>query len=102
MFKGDPQDDPRYFPLPKERKRSLDSSDEGLSSDDDLFNKKVQPVITKSETSKEKGRRGRQPKSSNTERKRKKEFREKDTKENDKQNSELITRIYVYTCNYMK
>ncbi|CAG9861726.1 unnamed protein product [Phyllotreta striolata] len=35
---GDPQDDPRYFPLPKERKRnSFDSSDDGLSSDDDFF-----------------------------------------------------------------
>lgn len=38
---GDPQDDPRYFPLPKERKRnSFDSSDDGLSSDDDFFGKK--------------------------------------------------------------
>ncbi|KAJ8977268.1 hypothetical protein NQ317_003970, partial [Molorchus minor] len=36
--KGDPQDDPRYFPLPKERKRnSFDSSDDGFSSDDDFF-----------------------------------------------------------------
>ncbi|GLV35800.1 uncharacterized protein CBL_01048 [Carabus blaptoides fortunei] len=35
---GDPQDDPRYFPLPKERKRgSLDSSDDGFSSEDDLL-----------------------------------------------------------------
>lgn len=38
LTQGDPQDDPRYFPLPKERKRgSLDSSDDGFnSSDDDL------------------------------------------------------------------
>lgn len=38
---GDPQDDPRYFPLPKERKRnSFDSSDDGFSSDDDFFGHK--------------------------------------------------------------
>ncbi|XP_060530425.1 uncharacterized protein LOC132704443 [Cylas formicarius] len=35
---GDPQDDPRYFPLPKERKRdTFDSSDDGFSSEDDFF-----------------------------------------------------------------
>ncbi|XP_050303232.1 atrophin-1 isoform X2 [Anthonomus grandis grandis] len=35
---GDPQDDPRYFPLPKERKKgSFDSSDDGFSSDDEFF-----------------------------------------------------------------
>ncbi|KAL1509615.1 hypothetical protein ABEB36_004326 [Hypothenemus hampei] len=35
---GDPQDDPRYFPLPKERKKDMfDSSDDGFSSDDDFF-----------------------------------------------------------------
>ncbi|XP_066246946.1 nuclear receptor coactivator 6-like isoform X1 [Euwallacea similis] len=35
---GDPQDDPRYFPLPKERKKdSFDSSDDGFSSEDDFF-----------------------------------------------------------------
>lgn len=41
LSQGDPQDDPRYFPLPKERKRrSLDSSDDGFSSDDDFFGRK--------------------------------------------------------------
>lgn len=45
LSQGDPQDDPRYFPLPKERKRnSFDSSDDGLSSDDDLFPKKPTPA----------------------------------------------------------
>ncbi|KAF7280323.1 uncharacterized protein LOC143205006 isoform X2 [Rhynchophorus ferrugineus] len=40
---GDPQDDPRYFPLPKERKKdSFDSSDDGFSSDDDFFGPKKQ------------------------------------------------------------
>ncbi|CAG9767032.1 unnamed protein product [Ceutorhynchus assimilis] len=34
---GDPQDDPRYFPLPKERKKGFDSSDDGFSSEDDFF-----------------------------------------------------------------
>ncbi|XP_050506722.1 daf-12-interacting protein 1 isoform X2 [Diabrotica virgifera virgifera] len=49
---GDPQDDPRYFPLPKERKRnSFDSSDDGFSSDDDFFGKKhkQKPAPTNSE-----------------------------------------------------
>ncbi|XP_025830807.1 uncharacterized protein LOC108744837 isoform X2 [Agrilus planipennis] len=51
---GDPQDDPRYFPLPKERKKNMfESSDDGLSSDDDLFPKKT-PVVTKQDTVKEK------------------------------------------------
>lgn len=41
LSQGDPQDDPRYFPLPKERKRrSFDSSDDGLSSDDEFFGRK--------------------------------------------------------------
>lgn len=46
LSQGDPQDDPRYFPLPKERKRrSFDSSDDGFSSDDDFFGRKkpIQP-----------------------------------------------------------
>ncbi|KAK4886206.1 hypothetical protein RN001_002477 [Aquatica leii] len=62
LSQGDPQDDPRYFPLPKERKRNcFDSSDDGFSSDEDLFNRKV--VSVKSETSKEKStRKGRPPK----------------------------------------
>lgn len=95
---GDPQDDPRYFPLPKERKRSLDSSDEGLSSDDDLFNRKVQPVISKSESTKEKGRRGRQPKAGNAEKKRTK--KEKDSKENDhKHGSGGKNSEYIVFCN---
>lgn len=43
LSQGDPQDDPRYFPLPKERKRnSFDSSDDGFSSDDDFFGSKKQ------------------------------------------------------------
>ncbi|XP_044255617.1 uncharacterized protein LOC123005750 [Tribolium madens] len=38
LSQGDPQDDPRYFPLPKERKRnSFDSDSDGISSDDDFF-----------------------------------------------------------------
>lgn len=57
LSQGDPQDDPRYFPLPKERKRgSLDSSDDGFSSEEDLLPTK--PV--KETTPKEKtGRKGR-------------------------------------------
>ncbi|KAK5643473.1 hypothetical protein RI129_007318 [Pyrocoelia pectoralis] len=72
LSQGDPQDDPRYFPLPKERKRNcFDSSDDGFSSDEDLFNKKV-ALIVKSELSKEKPmRKGRPPKPGGpTERKR--------------------------------
>lgn len=70
---GDPQDDPRYFPLPKERKRSFESSDEGLSSDDDLFNRKVQSTISK-DSSRDKGsRRARQ---SRSEKKRKRDAKE--------------------------
>lgn len=79
LSQGDPQDDPRYFPLPKERKKSLDSSDEGLSSDDDLFNKKVQPVISREEK-REKGRRGRQSKSGVGEKKRGKKKGSEDKK----------------------
>ncbi|EFA02073.1 nuclear receptor coactivator 6 [Tribolium castaneum] len=38
LSQGDPQDDPRYFPLPKERKRnSFESDSDGISSDDDFF-----------------------------------------------------------------
>lgn len=38
LTQGDPQDDPRYFPLPKERKSgSLDSSDDGFSSEEDFL-----------------------------------------------------------------
>lgn len=41
LSQGDPQDDPRYFPLPKERKRrSFDDSDDGFSSDDGFFGRK--------------------------------------------------------------
>ncbi|XP_063909311.1 uncharacterized protein LOC135126961 isoform X2 [Zophobas morio] len=41
LSQGDPQDDPRYFPLPKERKRnSFDSDSDGITSDDDFFNNK--------------------------------------------------------------
>lgn len=47
---GDPQDDPRYFPLPKERKRdSFDSSDDGFSSEDDFF-PKVKPQTQEKKT----------------------------------------------------
>lgn len=67
----------------------MDSSDEGLSSDDDLFNKKVQPVITKNDTYKDKGKKGRQSRSGNAERRKtKREAREKDSKDNEKHNSE--------------
>ncbi|XP_017775712.1 PREDICTED: uncharacterized protein LOC108562042 isoform X2 [Nicrophorus vespilloides] len=46
LSQGDPQDDPRYFPLPKERKQnSFDTSDDGISSDDDIFRK--MPPLTK-------------------------------------------------------
>ncbi|KAF5302320.1 hypothetical protein FQA39_LY10359 [Lamprigera yunnana] len=72
LSQGDPQDDPRYFPLPKERKRNcFDSSDDGFSSDDDLFNRKLVPVM-KNEMVKEKTtRKGRPPKPGGpTERKR--------------------------------
>ncbi|XP_074037653.1 uncharacterized protein isoform X2 [Leptinotarsa decemlineata] len=45
LSQGDPQDDPRYFPLPKERKRnSFDSSDDGFSSDDDFFGHRKHPA----------------------------------------------------------
>ncbi|KRT80288.1 hypothetical protein AMK59_7360 [Oryctes borbonicus] len=44
LSQGDPQDDPRYFPLPKERKKnSFDSSDDGVSSDDEFFHHKRAP-----------------------------------------------------------
>lgn len=70
LTQGDPQDDPRYFPLPKERKRgSLDSSDDGFnSSDDDLLPPiKKQPDPPRERT----GRKGRPPKPGGpTERKR--------------------------------
>lgn len=50
LSQGDPQDDPRYFPLPKERKRnSFDSSDDGFSSDDDFFGNKKPPPVPKPE-----------------------------------------------------
>ncbi|XP_018572236.1 uncharacterized protein LOC108911707 isoform X2 [Anoplophora glabripennis] len=50
LSQGDPQDDPRYFPLPKERKRnSFDSSDDGFSSDDDFFGHKKPPPVPKPE-----------------------------------------------------
>lgn len=54
--------------MPKERKRrSFDSSDDGMSSDEDLFNKKIPPLTTKGETTKEKsGRKGRPPKPEGT------------------------------------
>lgn len=38
LSQGDPQDDPRYFPLPKERKRNSFDSDSDADSDDDFFN----------------------------------------------------------------
>lgn len=42
---GDPQDDPRYFPLPKERKMSsFNSSDDGFSSDDEFFRNRKKTV----------------------------------------------------------
>lgn len=62
---GDPQDDPRYFPLPKERKKNrFDSSDDGISSDDDLFPKKMSvPQQLQQDKQKEKksvgGKKGR-------------------------------------------
>lgn len=95
LSQGDPQDDPRYFPLPKERKRSLDdSSDEGLSSDDDLFNRKVQPTIGRDEK-KEKGRRGRQPKGGG-ERKRNNKKEGKERKRNeDRRNSSKYCYIFI-------
>lgn len=86
LSQGDPQDDPRYFPLPKERKKNcFDSSDDGFSSDEDLFNKKVTSVL-KSEGAKEKGvRKGRPPKAGGpTERKRAKQaaaFKQKSKEE---------------------
>lgn len=43
LSQGDPQDDPRYFPLPKERKNNSFDSSDGLSSDDDFFAPKVTP-----------------------------------------------------------
>ncbi|KAK9870338.1 hypothetical protein WA026_006423 [Henosepilachna vigintioctopunctata] len=50
LSQGDPQDDPRYFPLPKERKRdSFDSSDDGFSSEDDFF-PKVKPQTQEKKT----------------------------------------------------
>lgn len=72
LSQGDPQDDPRYFPLPKERKRrSFDSSDDGISSEDDLFTKKILNAPTKE--GKEKNlKKGRPPKPGGpTERKKK-------------------------------
>lgn len=86
---GDPQDDPRYFPLPKERKHRLDSSSDGFdSSDDDLpgFRPKQSHTSQQSETSSQSflsssskerlhntlssGRKGRQSKPGPPERKR--------------------------------
>ncbi|KAL3266755.1 hypothetical protein HHI36_010915 [Cryptolaemus montrouzieri] len=50
LSQGDPQDDPRYFPLPKERKRDrFDSSDDGFSSEDDFF-PKVKPQTQEKKT----------------------------------------------------
>ncbi|CAH0560372.1 unnamed protein product [Brassicogethes aeneus] len=37
LSQGDPQDDPRYFPLPKERKRNSFDSDSDNDSDDGFF-----------------------------------------------------------------
>lgn len=60
LSNGDPQDDPRYFPLPKERKNNtFDSSDDGISSGDDLFPKKISPPTK--EYPKEKGSRKGRP-----------------------------------------
>ncbi|KAJ8933470.1 hypothetical protein NQ318_011293 [Aromia moschata] len=55
LSQGDPQDDPRYFPLPKERKRnSFDNSDDEVSSDDDFFNNKKRLAPSRPVESKEK------------------------------------------------
>lgn len=84
---GDPQDDPRYFPLPKERKRrSFDSSDDGISSDDDLFNRKVIAASTKER--KDKGRKPRQPKNTEPKERKKTKKAEKQQQEEKKKNHE--------------
>lgn len=42
LSQGDPQDDPRYFPLPKVRKSdNFDSDDDGFTSDEELFGKRA-------------------------------------------------------------
>lgn len=60
---GDPQDDPRYFPLPKERKSdNFDSSDDGVSSEEDLFIKKVAAIsmpVKSATVEKKPGKKGR-------------------------------------------
>nr|XP_022906225.1 uncharacterized protein LOC111418023 isoform X1 [Onthophagus taurus]XP_022906226.1 uncharacterized protein LOC111418023 isoform X1 [Onthophagus taurus] len=62
ISQGDPQDDPRYFPLPKERnKNTFDSSDDGFSSEDDYFNRKLATSF-KQEPIKDRPRKGRPPK----------------------------------------
>ncbi|KAI4463363.1 hypothetical protein MML48_4g00006404 [Holotrichia oblita] len=82
LSQGDPQDDPRYFPLPKERKKnSFDSSDDGVSSDDEFFHHKKTslppvkvehppPVHPPKEKEKQK-RKGRPPKVGDTTEKKK-------------------------------
>ncbi|CAG9836686.1 unnamed protein product [Diabrotica balteata] len=71
---GDPQDDPRYFPLPKERKRnSFDSSDDGFSSDDDFFGKKNK----------------QKPAPTNTEVKDKEKEKEKEKKKEEKEKTKI-------------
>lgn len=59
---GDPQDDPRYFPLPKERKQNIfDSSDDGFTSDEDLFARKVAPAAKVEPPPKEKTKKKGRP-----------------------------------------
>lgn len=59
LTQGDPQDDPRYFPLPKERKSgSLESSSDGFSSEEDF----LPPIKSlKDNVTKEKGSRKGRP-----------------------------------------
>lgn len=73
LSQGDPQDDPRYFPLPKERKRnSFESDSDGMTSDDDFFNKKL--------TQSDRKDKGKKRTKSTTERKKTKKKDKKETK----------------------
>jgi hypothetical protein len=92
LSQGDPQDDPRYFPLPKERKRnSFDSDSDGISSDDDFFGGSKKFNCQSKDDRKDKARKGRSTKSGG-DRKRPKKQSHKDRSKEGREENEVIPR----------
>ncbi|RZC32892.1 uncharacterized protein BDFB_003340 [Asbolus verrucosus] len=94
LSQGDPQDDPRYFPLPKERKRnSFDSDSDGISSDDDFFGNNKKFNYPSKDDRKEKGsRKSRSTKTSGADRKRAKKSSNKEKNKEPREDTEVIPR----------